>query len=200
MHPIAFKFGTVAIHWYGIMVALGFLVALWAASRRSVLDGFTPDQILDLGPWLIVGGIVGGRTLYVLTFWQEQFAGKPFWEVFMIQHGGLVFYGGFIGASLAVVFYALLKKLQIWKVLMRSRRASPWATRSEELAVCSMGAVTAGLAHCPGPLCFHLRSNVPGYQSIRPRFMNRSWDCACMRAWRGFIGERSSTGKSSPLT
>ena len=116
MHPIAYKFGSVAIHWYGVMVALGFLVALWAASRRGVLDGFTPDQILDLGPWLIVGGIVGGRTLYVATFWREQFADKPFWEVFMIQHGGLVFYGGFIGASLAGVLYGRLKKLQIWKL------------------------------------------------------------------------------------
>ena len=116
MHPIAFKFGTVGIHWYGIMVALGFLVALWTASRRGPLDGFTPDQILDLGPWLIVGGIVGGRTLYVLTFWREQFADKPLWEVFMIQHGGLVFYGGFIGAALAVVLYARLKKLHMWKL------------------------------------------------------------------------------------
>jgi len=116
VHPIAFKFGTVGIHWYGIMVALGFLVALWTASRRGPLDGFTPDQILDLGPWLIVGGIVGGRTLYVLTFWREQFADKPLWEVFMIQHGGLVFYGGFIGAALAVVLYARLKKLHMWKL------------------------------------------------------------------------------------
>ena len=116
MHPIAFKLGTVAIHWYGIMVAFGFLVALWAAARRGALDGFTPDQILDLGPWLIVGAIAGARTLYVLTFWREQFADKPFWEVFMIQHGGLVFYGGFIGASLAGILYARLKKLQIWKL------------------------------------------------------------------------------------
>src|SRR5947209_7911921 len=98
------------------MVALGFLAGLWTASRRSHRDGFTPDQILDLGPWLIVGGILGARSLYVITFWREQFAGKPFWEMFMIQHGGLVFYGGFIGAVLAVVLYARLKKLQLWKV------------------------------------------------------------------------------------
>src|SRR5262245_16718403 len=98
------------------MVALGFLVALWAASRRGVRDGFTPDQILDLVPWLIVGGIVGGRSLYVATFWREQFADKPFWEVFMIQQGGLVFYGGFIGAVLAVVLYGFVKKLQVWKL------------------------------------------------------------------------------------
>ncbi len=116
MHPIAFNLGTLAVHWYGVMVALGFLAGLWTASRRGPLDGFTPDQILDLGPWLIVGGILGGRSLYVFTFWREQFADKPFSEIFMIQHGGLVYYGGFIGAALAVVLYARLKKLQIWKI------------------------------------------------------------------------------------
>src|SRR6267378_3974646 len=98
------------------MVALGFLAGLWTASRRGQRDGFTGEQILDLGPWLIVGGILGGRALYVITFWREQFADKPFWEMFMIQHGGLVFYGGFIGACLALIVYARLKKLQLWKV------------------------------------------------------------------------------------
>jgi phosphatidylglycerol:prolipoprotein diacylglycerol transferase len=97
-------------------VALAFLVGLWTASRRGMLDKVAPEQILDLGPWLIVGTIVGARILYVITFWRDQFADAPFWEVFMVQKGGLVFYGGLIGASLAVVIYARLKKLPLWKL------------------------------------------------------------------------------------
>lgn len=116
MHPIAFQFGSFTIHWYGVMVALAFLAGLWTASRRGLRENFSPEKILDLGPWLIVGGLVGARIFYVVEYWREEFADKPFTEVFMIQHGGLVFYGGFIGAALAGIFYARLKKFQLWKL------------------------------------------------------------------------------------
>ena len=116
VHPIAVKLGPLPIHWYGVMVALGFLAGLWTASRRGLRDGIAAEKILDLGPWLILGAILGARTLYVTSYWREQFAGKPIWEVFMIQHGGLVFYGGLMGASLACILYVRLKKLPLWKV------------------------------------------------------------------------------------
>ncbi len=116
MHPIALQLSsTFAIHWYGVMVALGFLAGLWTASRRSVRDGIPGERITDLGPWIIVGAILGARILYVVSYWREQFAGKPFYEVFMIQHGGLVYYGGLIGAILAVIWYCRRKKLSMWK-------------------------------------------------------------------------------------
>ena len=87
MHSIAFKIGPLAIHWYGIMVALGFLAGLWTASRRARLAGVSGEQIYDLGPWLIIGGIFGGRVLYVISYWREDFAPQPWSEIFMIQHG-----------------------------------------------------------------------------------------------------------------
>ncbi len=116
MHPIAFQFGALTVTWYGILVAGGFLVALWAASRRAPYGGLTPESILDLGPWLIIGAIVGARLLYVITFWREQFASQPLTEVFMVWRGGLVFYGGFIGATLGTVLFALVKKIPVWKL------------------------------------------------------------------------------------
>ena len=116
MHPNAFYLGSHPIHWYGVMVALAFLAGLWTASRRGLRENFAPEKILDLGPWLIVGSIVGARIFYVVEYWRESFAGQPFWEIFMIQHGGLVFYGGLVGASLACIFYARLKKMPLWKL------------------------------------------------------------------------------------
>ena len=114
MHPIAFQFSTFAIHWYGVMMALAFLAGLWTASRRGLRDGIAAEKILDLGPWLIGGALLGARTLYVATYWRESFAGKPLWEIFMVQHGGLVYYGGLFGAALACIFYARIKKLPLW--------------------------------------------------------------------------------------
>jgi len=116
VHPIAFHIGTYPIHWYGILVMIGFVAGLWTASRRGVRDGLDPAAIQDLGVWLIIGSIVGARILYVISYWKEDFAGKPWTDVFMVQRGGLVFYGGFIGATLAGILYAKRKKLAIWKL------------------------------------------------------------------------------------
>lgn len=98
------------------MVALAFLAGLWTATRRCPKDGLRPEAIADLGPWLIVAGLVGARALYVVSYWRESFAGEPWWEVFMIHHGGLVFYGGLIAAALSAVVYVKWKKLPPMKV------------------------------------------------------------------------------------
>ena len=116
MHPIAFQLGSLTITWYGVMVATAFLTGLWTASRRALATGISSEKVLDLGPWLIVGTIVGARALYVFSYWREQFAGQPITEVFMVWKGGLVFYGGLIGASLAAMLYARLKKLPLWRL------------------------------------------------------------------------------------
>jgi phosphatidylglycerol:prolipoprotein diacylglycerol transferase len=98
------------------MVALGFLSGLWLASRRSAREGLGAEAVLDLGPWLIVGAIVGARMLFVATYWREQFAGRPFLEVFKVWHGGLVYYGGLIGSSLACVVYTRWKRQRLWRL------------------------------------------------------------------------------------
>ena len=116
MYPIAFHLGSFSVHWYGLMMALAFLAGLWTASHRAAHDKIAPDKVLDIGPWLIVGAILGARTVYVATYWREQFANQPIQEIFMVQHGGLVYYGGLIGASLAGILYARLKKLPLWKL------------------------------------------------------------------------------------
>jgi phosphatidylglycerol:prolipoprotein diacylglycerol transferase len=116
VHKIAFQLGGLSIYWYGILVALGFLVGLWTASRRGLRDGLNPMSIIDLGPWLVVGSLAGARVLYVMSYWNEYYASRPFWEVFMIRQGGLVFYGGLIGAVVVALFYLHWKKLPLWKV------------------------------------------------------------------------------------
>ena len=113
---IAFQLGPLTVHWYGVLVAVGFMAGLWTASRRGLRYGVAPEQVMDLGPWLVVGTLVGARSLYVISYWKEEFADRAWTEIFMVHHGGLVFYGGFIGASLAVLLYFLWKKLPVWKM------------------------------------------------------------------------------------
>jgi phosphatidylglycerol:prolipoprotein diacylglycerol transferase len=98
------------------MMALAFVAGLWTAGRRGLAQGIPSETILDLGTWLIIGTIIGSRALYVISYWQEQFAGQPWTEVFKVWRGGLVFYGGLIGASLAGILFARIKRLPMWKL------------------------------------------------------------------------------------
>ena len=117
MHPIAFHLGPLTVHWYGIMIALAFLAGLWTATKRAPLAGINGELIADLVvPWLLLGSVLGARTLYVVTYWRESFAAQPWWEIFMIQHGGLVYYGGLIGATATGIVFARVKHIPLWKL------------------------------------------------------------------------------------
>ena len=116
MQKIVFHLGNFTIYWYGVLVALGLLAGLWTAGRRAPLSGIHSETVIDLGPWLILGTIVGARALFVISYWREDFAGQPLWQIFNIRGGGLVFYGGLVGASLACILYVRFKKLPLWKI------------------------------------------------------------------------------------
>ncbi len=109
------------MHWYGVLVAVGFVAGLWTASRRALRLGISPEQILDAGIWIIVGAGVGARALYAMSYWDRlmeapTFPSMPWTEVFMIQKGGLVYYGGLIGASLATILYAWKTRIPLWRL------------------------------------------------------------------------------------
>jgi phosphatidylglycerol:prolipoprotein diacylglycerol transferase len=116
VHPIAFQLGPLDIYWYGVMIALAFLVGLWTATRRARRENISGEKIADVVLWLMIGAIVGARAGYVATHWREEFASQPLPEIFMIRHGGLVYYGGLIGAMIAGFSYVRWKKLPQWKV------------------------------------------------------------------------------------
>lgn len=116
MHPIAFHLGPLTVHWFGVSLAVAFLAALWTAARRAPHSGIAGEKISDAGLWLILGAVLGARTLYVATYWNDSFSGQPIWEIFMIQRGGLVFYGGLAGAALAGIIFARVQKLALWKI------------------------------------------------------------------------------------
>jgi phosphatidylglycerol---prolipoprotein diacylglyceryl transferase len=124
MHPVAFNFPyfwngswhALAIHWYGILLVAGFVAGLWSANRRAARDGLAGETVLDLGPWLILGGVAGARALYVISYWREQFADQPWTEMLMVQKSGLVFYGGLIGAVVTTLIFARAKKIAVWKL------------------------------------------------------------------------------------
>jgi phosphatidylglycerol:prolipoprotein diacylglycerol transferase len=116
VYPILFHLGSFPVHSYGVMIALAFVSGLWTATLRSRRERISGEIIADVTLWIMIGAIIGARAVYVTTYWREEFADQPFSEIFMIQHGGLVYYGGLIGSMIAGMIYIRWKKLPLWKI------------------------------------------------------------------------------------
>ncbi|MBO5761564.1 MAG: prolipoprotein diacylglyceryl transferase [Lentisphaeria bacterium] len=115
MHSIAFNFFGRPIHWYGICIAAGFLAALCILQYKRNYARMDKEQIFDIALIAIFGGIGGARLFYVIQFF-HQFSGN-LWNVFRIDQGGLVFYGGFLTALVILFIYAKIKKLSFARIL-----------------------------------------------------------------------------------
>ncbi|MBI4881206.1 MAG: prolipoprotein diacylglyceryl transferase [Planctomycetes bacterium] len=111
MHPLLGEPFGIPIHSFGVMVAIAFMVALAVATREARRTGlFAPEVISDLLVWVIVGGIVGARLLYVAVHWEDTFARAPA-QIFQLWKGGLVYYGGLFGALLAGWIFTRRRKV-----------------------------------------------------------------------------------------
>lgn len=122
MHPTLFQIGGLPIPTYGVAIALGFLAATLLGARAGQRQGLGAERILDMAFWMLIGGLMGSRVIYVLTTLDQFEAqcrlglipGDPrtalgvaydcarplfFWE------GGLVYYGGALGALAGCLIY-----------------------------------------------------------------------------------------------
>ncbi|MBX7147621.1 prolipoprotein diacylglyceryl transferase [bacterium] len=121
MHPVLFYIpdflpfiGGRPIHTYGALVATAFLVGLWWSKTEAKRVGLSPERVLDLFFYIVLSAIIGSRLLYVVAsvpqWWKDPMVFVRFWE------GGLVFYGGLIGAVATSVYYTRKHDLPFFKV------------------------------------------------------------------------------------
>jgi phosphatidylglycerol:prolipoprotein diacylglycerol transferase len=109
------------LHNYGVLIAIGFAVGIYLASRQARREGIPAYIILDLAFWIIIAAMVGSRVLFIIVNMDDYIA-QPI-NLLKIWQGGLVFYGGLIGAALATWIYTQqhnLNFLQIADVIMPS--------------------------------------------------------------------------------
>ena len=107
--------GPVSIRYYGIIIAVGLLLACIYGLRRGKQFGLTQDDILDGALAIIPFAIICARAYYCIFAWDE-FAANPI-EVLYIWNGGIAIYGGVIGAAIGIVVYCLIKKIPIGTAL-----------------------------------------------------------------------------------
>lgn len=113
MHPKIFTIpigGGIPIHSYGVMLGISFIVAWVFTGRMAVKDGLPQEKVGTLFILTAVSAVVGSRLLFVVTNMDQI---GSLWQVFLINQGGLVVYGGFLGGFLASLWYCRRHRLSL---------------------------------------------------------------------------------------
>lgn len=112
MHSLLFSIGPLSIHTYGLCMAIGYLLSWLVADRLSKKCGRSPELLSALITWIMIAAIVGARIAYVWEHWESEFAMNPL-SVLRVDQGGLMFYGGFIGAAFTMFLFAKIYKQKV---------------------------------------------------------------------------------------
>lgn len=111
----SFSVGPFTVHYYGLIIAIGLVLAIGYACRRSKEFGLTEDDILDGTLWVTPFAILCARAYYVAFSW-EAYADDPISALY-IWEGGIAIYGGVLGAVLGMFVFCKCRKLKFTTVL-----------------------------------------------------------------------------------
>lgn len=118
MNPVIFELGPFSLHWYGVFIVGGAVLAAWVSSLYARRAGENPDHIWNLLAWTLIAGIIGARLYHVFSSPADGLGWAYYREhpedIFNFWNGGfrgLGIYGGLAGGILAVAIYSWRNRL-----------------------------------------------------------------------------------------
>jgi phosphatidylglycerol:prolipoprotein diacylglycerol transferase len=123
MDPVAFRLGPLQVHWYGILIVSGAVLAAFIAARLARRAGENPDHVWNMLTVVLLLGILGARLYHVFSRPSGGFIGWDYYrehpiEIIAFWNGGfrgLGIYGGFIGGVIGLFLYTYLNKLRFFR-------------------------------------------------------------------------------------
>ena len=100
------------VMWYGVIIALGMVLAVAYTYYRCRQQNISGDDVFDVAIFTVLFGIIGARLYYVL-FKLENFNSLA--DVFDIRGGGLAIYGGVIAGALTIFIICKFIKKISWQ-------------------------------------------------------------------------------------
>ena len=107
----SFSIGSLEIHWYGVIIAVGLLMAVLYACGRCKEFGLTEDDLIDGVLCIVPFAVICARLYYVVFQWDSY--KNNLLDIFKIWNGGLAIYGGVIGAAIGIVVFARVKRNKV---------------------------------------------------------------------------------------
>lgn len=109
--PVIFTAGPVTVRWYGLLIAIGFSLAILYGLKSAPRFGVDKDKLFDC---IIVGAVcaIVGARLYYVAFSFDEYK-DDLVKIFYINEGGLAIYGAIIGGLLGGGITAKIKKLRL---------------------------------------------------------------------------------------
>ena len=122
LNKVAFEVFGLEVRWYGVCIMLGIIFAFCYGMYRSRQEGLTYDDILDIGLYTVVFGVLGARLYYIfmrpdLYFRADRTLWQNLGEMVNIRGGGLAIYGGIIAGALTIILYCVIKKKDFRRLL-----------------------------------------------------------------------------------
>ncbi|MCL4386509.1 MAG: prolipoprotein diacylglyceryl transferase [Cyanobacteria bacterium] len=113
INPVAFNlFGKIEIRWYGILIAIGLVLAVVLSYYIAKYRQLKADEIINFAPFAIIAGIIFARLLHVVVNW-TFYAAHPSY-IFAYRQGGLAIQGAAIGGIIALIIFSRVRKIDFW--------------------------------------------------------------------------------------
>ena len=106
VNRVAFNIFGVDIYWYGVIIAVGVILAFIYAMKKCKQFGLIPDHVFDVAFIAIIAGFIGARAYYCIFIDGDI-------NFFDLRHGGLAIYGGIIAAAIAAAITCVIHKVNL---------------------------------------------------------------------------------------
>jgi len=108
------QLGPITFYVWGLLLGIAFLIGSWLFLKESTKKEIDQKKIFWLIIFIFLGSLIGSRLVYLLQF-PQYYLTHPL-EIFQIWAGGLMFYGGLLGAGLVGWFYIKKTRLNFLKI------------------------------------------------------------------------------------
>ena len=114
MYPVLFKFGSFNVYSYGVMLSIGYALAMFIIIREAKKEGLDANAVFDMMLMQLIVGIIGSRFLFLAEYAPEKMNVGYF---ISFEQGGLTFYGSVIFSFVFDLLYLKLRKIPFWKAM-----------------------------------------------------------------------------------
>lgn len=112
---VAFSIFGLEIHFYGLIIAFGLLLAVLYGGRMAYKWKMSLDGMTDVLIWGIIFGIICARLYYVAFEW--DYYSQHINEIPAIWSGGIAIYGGIIGALIGAAIGCKVGKINFLNLI-----------------------------------------------------------------------------------